>query len=127
MPMRPGFTLVELIVVLVLIGLTLGLIAPALRPPAEPSDAGLAPVLRLGRLAAVRRGEPVTVRIEPGGAWRADARIGDEAIAVGTLASAPGRSLTLIFSPLGTCAADVRSSALGVPALDPLTCEPRPQ
>lgn len=127
MLMRPGFTLVELIVVLVLIGLTLGLIAPALRSPPEPSDAGLEPVLRAGRLAAVRRGEPVTVRIEPGGAWRADARIGEEAIAAGTLASGPGRSVTLVFSPLGTCAADVRTAAHGIPPLEPLTCETVPR
>lgn len=126
--MRSGFTLVEVLVVLVLMGLAAALVAPALFPSRESAPAGVAALVGAARDAAVRRGEVVYLRIGPSGEWRvegaASAAQGD--LAGGRLAGFSGPPFTLVVSPLGSCAFDVRSvAAARAIALDPLTCEVR--
>ena len=124
---RTGFTLVEMVVVLILMGLAAALVAPALIPPRrEGSD--LAALLGSARDAAARRGEVVYLQIEPTGKWRME---GGANPLEGTLASGwiePFLAVpaTLVVSPTGSCAFDVRSAAAAQSvALDRLTCEIR--
>ena len=131
--MRRGFTLIEMLVVLVLVSVLAGLVGPALMParPAAPTDA-LSPAIEQARDAAIRRSETVYLHVEPSGEWRIDgaASLTDGPIATGRLeGDAPAlgeRAATLVVSPLGSCAFDVRSGAAAraIP-LDPFTCETR--
>ena len=125
-PVGTGFTLVEILVVLILMGLAAALVAPALIAPRREPD--LKTLLGRARDAAARRGEMVYLQIEPSGTWRLE---GGANPLEGTLAS--GRiepfltaPATLVVSPLGSCAFDVRSGAAAqVVVLDQLTCEIR--
>ena len=124
---RRGFTLIELLVVLVLMGLAAALDAPALRPPRPPRPA-LESLLATARETAVRRGETVHLRIDASGAWQLDGAASptDGAIATGRIDPFPALPLTLVVSPLGSCAFDARTAARARDiALDPLACEVR--
>jgi prepilin-type N-terminal cleavage/methylation domain-containing protein len=126
---RSGFTLVELLVVLVVMGLMVGLVAPAVIPRAAPDERGsLAPVIRFAREAAVRRSETVHLRIDASGAWRVDGTSSSEhgPLATGHVERYDHGEGTLVASAIGTCAFDVRSTRIaGALLLDPLTCEVR--
>lgn len=125
--MRRGFTLVELLVVLVLMGLAVGLVAPALQAPRSAAEPLVAPLLRAGRTAAIARGEPTVLVVNAAGQWRVDGRGASESepLASGSLSQASPAPFSVSFSPLGTCAPDLRSGAAESLALDPLTCELR--
>lgn len=125
--MRRGFTLIEVLVVLVLLGLAAALVGPALFSSRSKEEAALVSLVAGARDAAVRRAEVVYLRVETSGTWRVDgdASTADGPLATGRLAPPPpGAPFTLIVSPLGSCAFDVRShaAARSIP-LDPLTCE----
>ena len=119
--MRRGFTLVEMLVVLVLIGLAAALVAPAFVPTRARQTRELVELIGATRDAAVRRGEVVSLHVERSGAWQV------EGVAAGRLATPlPAAPFTLIVSPLGSCAFDVRSGAAAQAiSLEPLTCEVR--
>jgi prepilin-type N-terminal cleavage/methylation domain-containing protein len=120
-----GFTLIEMLVVLVLLGMAAALAAPALRSfrPARPALGSLIPG---ARDAAARRGETVYLRIAESGEWRMEGATSSTAgpLATGRVDPFPGLPLTIIVSPLGSCAFDLRSTQAGrLIRLDPLTCE----
>lgn len=128
MPRRSsGYTLLELIVVLVLMGLAAALVLPILRPRG-PSASAMQAIVTSARQAAAQRGEIVYVRFEPSGDWHMEG--GGSTLEgdflggrIRAIAQVP---LTLIVSPTGSCAFDVRSAAAGaatVVKLDPLTCQ----
>jgi prepilin-type N-terminal cleavage/methylation domain-containing protein len=120
-----GFTLVEMLVVLVLIGLAAALAAPALRQ-SRPERPPLSRLIPAAREAAARRGEVVQLRIAASGDWRLDgaASSAPEPIASGRVDAFPGLPLTLVVSPIGSCAFDARSRAAArAMPLDPLACE----
>ena len=129
--MRSGFTLVEVVVVLVVMGLMVGLVAPAVIPRREPDErVSHAPAVRFAREAAVRRGEIVYLRVDAYGAWRVDGASSSEdgALASGRIDRYSRAAATLVASPTGSCAFDVRSArAAEALELDPLTCELRAQ
>ena len=78
--------------------------------------------------AAARREQIVYVRIDPAGWWRmeGDASALAETLAVGRIDPIFPTPVTLVVSPLGSCAFDVRSgAAAAVVGLEPLTCELR--
>ena len=123
---RRGFTLLEVIIVLLLMTLATALVAPAIgsRQP-RPRDE-LAALLQMARLAAVRRGEVVTVTVAASGQWRLDgnASAADGPIASGQLGAKPAAALTVAVSPLGGCAPALDSaSTVLLASVDPLTCE----
>ena len=123
--MSRGYTLIEIVVVLLLMGLAAALVAPVLSQRQASSDAVLA-LAGQARRIAVGRAEPVTLTIEAWGAWRLDgaASRAAGAIATGTLPR-PREALTLVFSPFGSCSADVASATAGAAfRIEPLTCEP---
>src|SRR2546427_1867274 len=124
MPRRSGFTLIEILVVLILMGLAAALVAPALLPPHHDQSA-LSALLGSAREVAARRGEVVYLHIDPTGQWRMEAGANPLAgtLATGSVPPFLTASVTLIVSPLGSCAFDVRSAAAagaaGVPPLPP--------
>jgi prepilin-type N-terminal cleavage/methylation domain-containing protein len=123
---RTGYTLLELIVVLALMGLAAALVLPIFRARASRESA-IQNIVTSARAAAAQRGEIVFVRFEPSGDWHMEGGgsplegdfIGGR---IAPLATVP---LTLIVSPVGSCAFDVRSAAVGANTirLDPLTCQ----
>jgi type II secretory pathway pseudopilin PulG len=62
-------TLLELVIVLVLMGIGAALVAPMLARPAATGEAPVAAVVARARQAAVRRAEPLRVRLAVNGAW----------------------------------------------------------
>jgi prepilin-type N-terminal cleavage/methylation domain-containing protein len=127
MPRRSGFTLLELLVVLILMGLVAALVAPALLPHHHDQSA-LNALLGSAREVAAQRGEVVNVHIDPTGEWRMEAGAAplQASLASGRIQPFFHVAVTLMVSPLGSCGFDVRSAAaLGARALDPLTCEMR--
>lgn len=123
---RSGFTLIEVLVVLILLAVAAGLVAPALRPPPRPDESGFAALVRRARLTAARRGETIYLGLSQTGAWRIDgaASLTEGALATGTVPDYGGPAATLVVSPIGTCAFDLHSTAAArVVAIDALTCE----
>lgn len=123
---RRGFTLLEMLVVLAIIGLASAIVLPALLRT-HGADRSLQTVIENARAAAAQRGEVIYLRVEPTGAWHMEGGgstlehdSANGRIAPPPVATAP---LTLRVSPSGSCAFDVRSAAAAaVLALDPLTC-----
>lgn len=120
-----GFTLIEIIVVLVVMVIAVGVVAPAFLPP-EPADTtALAEPLRVARRLALTRGETVYLDLTPTGDWSAHgaSSLGEGALALGRVDRYDGPAGTIVASPLGTCAYDIETTANGgsVP-LDPLNC-----
>jgi len=120
-----GFTLVEIIVVLVVMVIAVGVVAPAFLPP-EPADTtALAEPLRVARRLALTRGETVYLDLTPSGDWsvQGGSSLSEGALARGRVDRYDGPAATIVASPLGTCAYDIQTAANGggVP-LDPLSC-----
>jgi prepilin-type N-terminal cleavage/methylation domain-containing protein len=122
-----GYTLIELLVVLVIMGLASAIVLPALLR-ARSSDRPLQAVIESARDAAAQRGEMIYLRIEPTGAWHMEGGGSplESDSAGGHIAPLAAVPLTLLISPSGSCAFDVRSAAAArALLLDPLTCTVR--
>src|SRR5437899_11314059 len=109
---RSGFTLIEILVVLILMGLVAVLVAPALFPRHHDQSA-LNALLVSAREVAARRGEVVYLHIDPTGAWRMEAGAGPRQ---GPLATGRGPSVftaaaQLLVAPPGRCRFRVRTAA----------------
>lgn len=124
---RRAFTLLELLVVLVLLGVSAGVVLPAFRlpPPASPE----APIVR-ARALAVRRGEAVRLSTRPDGRWQV-AAAADTAGAIlltgtGVVSDAPAGPRTVVISPLGSCLPE-GPSARNAEVWDPVRCAPSPR
>lgn len=125
-----GYTLIEMIVVLVIMGLAAALVAPTIfRSPAYDRQRQLTTLISVARDAAAKRGEVIYTSIQPNGAWTMEGGglpLEGELThgRMDPLSTAP---LTLIVSPVGSCSFDVRSTAAAAAAvrLDPLTCDIR--
>jgi prepilin-type N-terminal cleavage/methylation domain-containing protein len=122
---RAGFTLIEILVVLLLIGMAAAVAMPALLRSRAP-ESSLKTLFGNAREAAIRRGETVYLRIGSNGEWRIDGSAvpgASDSLLTGQMERLPA-PLTLLVSPTGTCMLDV-PSAMAAPELqlDPLTCE----
>lgn len=123
---QSGFTMVEVIVVLVLLTLAAAVVAPSLLSSHSEVSSELPRLMRSAREAAIRRGETVHLRIDQSGAWQvvAGPTPPGEILLAGQLSSLPGGPTHLVFSPLGTCGPAVESEPLApLAAINPLTCE----
>lgn len=126
--MRGGFTLIELVVVLVVMGLATALVAPALLPPAQERPASLQRVIADVQSSALRRGEPMLLRVDRDGAWSAHGASSDteERLGAGTLdeEARPPQPFTLRIAPTGSCGLELAGDTTGWrPPLDLLTCQ----
>ena len=120
-----GFTLLELVVVLIVLSLAATVAIPALTRAPDHRESGLAALLTTSREAAARRGETIRLSIARSGTWRMEgmASSREAPIQTGQVDSFPGLPLTLIVSPVGSCGFDARSAgSASVVPLDPLTC-----
>jgi len=120
-----GVTLIEMVVVLVLIGMTAALAAPALLRPAR-AESGFRELVSAARETAIRRGETVHLRIGASGEWRIEgsASAAPEVLLSGRVDPFLQHPLTVLVSPTGSCALDAPSTVTaGDIRLDPLTCE----
>ncbi len=126
---RRAFTLLELLVVLVLLGLAAAFVIPVLRRPIASADQ--LSVLERARALAVRRGESVRLQFDAAGAWsvRATADTTATILLAGVAnPAAPdaGIAQSFLISALGTCLPE-GNAAVGGSAWDPTRCaEARP-
>jgi prepilin-type N-terminal cleavage/methylation domain-containing protein len=119
-----GYTLLEIAVVLLLIGMAAALAAPVLLR-ANPSRSGFEELIATSREAAVRRGEVLYLRVGTSGQWSLEAASAPtpDPLASGHI-EAIGSPLTLMLQPNGSCMFDVATVSRGTAIrLDPLTCE----
>lgn len=111
---QAGFTLLEMLVVLVLLGLATAMVAPRLSAGGAALDADartLAAALEDARWTALRTGRPVTLRLDldvPG--WDGGRLPGTAALrVVGDAALMPGGAAQVLFLPDGSASgADIR-------------------
>ena len=118
-----GFTLVELIVVLVILALAAAIVAPSLISSRSEASTELSRLVGSAREAAVRRGEAVLLRTDRAGSWKiiAGAPPREEILKSGQLTDAHADRVELVFSPLGTCGPP--AEAAPIVGFDPLICE----
>lgn len=124
---RTGFTLIELVVVLLVMGLATALVGPSLLPPAAQRPTSLQRVVSDAQAAAIRRGEPVLLVVDAGGGWTAYTATASAEGALGTGVlegeARPAAPFTLRIAPTGSCGVELAGDTTGWrPALDLLTC-----
>ncbi|MEX2282457.1 MAG: prepilin-type N-terminal cleavage/methylation domain-containing protein [Gemmatimonadota bacterium] len=106
-PARPaGFTLLEILVVLILIGIGFTLAIPAFIRPRRDAEHGVQHVIDSARRMAVRRAETLTVSIQPSGTWAVDNGDRDTEPATGTVESDFTSVVRVRISALGACTLD---------------------
>jgi prepilin-type N-terminal cleavage/methylation domain-containing protein len=105
-----GVTLVELLVVLVLMSIAATLVVLAMRLPSAPnaaldgvSHAPLDAIVSKARRLAIRRGQPVQLRIAPDGVWAIVPATGGEAVASGRTTDVLPWLPDLHIDAMGTC------------------------
>jgi len=119
---RRAVTLLELLVVLVLLGLSWAVVLPALRLPAP---AALESALVRARALAVHRGEAVRLETSPDGRWQVVATADTERSVL--LAGSPSDGAaaapmpSVVISALGNCLPE-GPWAPGAGAWDPVRC-----
>ena len=96
-----GFTLLEIVVTLLLIGLGTALVAPMFRRVAPPDDAFPA-VVSVARELAVRRAQRLVLEVNDRGQWRLSA-LGDSTTIGGGVLADQATATRLSITPLGAC------------------------
>ena len=121
MAWRRGFTLVEILVVLIILGVAFTLTIPSLVSPRAPEDA-MQRVVDLARRTAIRRAGGVRLSIEAGGAWSLESSSGlDPDLGTGTLLWPHAFPVTIHISALGACMLEA-PALQQVVAIDPVRC-----
>jgi prepilin-type N-terminal cleavage/methylation domain-containing protein len=120
-----GFTLMEIVVVLILLGLATALTAPALLSTPQGEGTALSGVVDGARRLAEGRGETLYLTVEAGGGWSITGVASREAgpLARGALDRYDGPDFRLFLSPLGTCGLDIRSPNPASLRVSPLGCQ----
>ena len=114
-----GFTLLEIVVTLVLLGLAAAMVAPAFRRDTS-RDSDIRAVVASAREAAVRRAQTLVLHVDDRGAWRLTPVRDTASIRSGVLPESR-ETLTLRISPLGACFHEEPSIA---PKWDAIACAP---
>ena len=112
-----GFTLLEIVVTLVLLGLAAALLAPVFRIDSAP-DEGFRTVLATTREAAVRRAQTMVLQVDARGSWRISAPGDTSTLGSGRFTDGT-RDLRIRVNPLGAC---FNEGASGAVALDAVAC-----
>jgi prepilin-type N-terminal cleavage/methylation domain-containing protein len=111
-PAAPGFTLLETIVVLLLIGIAVAVAIPAFSSgPPDPDP--LREVFAVARRTAVQRAQTLEVSVLADGRWSIDTG-GSPAkrLATGVLSKAPAAEMIVRVSALGACTVEWSSQAV---------------
>ena len=114
-----GFTLLEIVVTLVILGLAAGLVAPMFRRDPNPAS-DVRAVVASARETAVRRAQTLVLRVDDRGAWRL-IPTGDTTLISTGILSDGGQPLTLVIGPLGTC---FNVGSVAVAVWDAIACAP---
>lgn len=125
---RPfGFTLLEVMVVLILLGLASALVTPAfLQPPSREKDE-LQTVIDAARSMAIRNASTVTLSFTADGRWTAEESNGRGLadMSGGTLTARGTVAVRLLVSPLGGCALEGAVAGETTVTFDPVHCRLR--
>ena len=114
-----GVTLLELLIVLTLMGIAATLVVPALARPVRAPEAASDSLVASARRTAIRRAEPLRVRVAPDGAWDVVTQRNGAVIDSGHVQdSLP--ALELLLDALGGCVPVARTATAA--SYDPLTC-----
>lgn len=105
----PGFTLIEIVVVLALLLLMSGLVAPSILSRPDLDENAVQRVIDEARRGAVRRAASLTLEFEPDGRWVAGSGSlgGGPGLSGGTLEWRPPIPFRLHISPLGACTLEI--------------------
>jgi prepilin-type N-terminal cleavage/methylation domain-containing protein len=117
-----GFTLLEILVTLIVLGVAATLVAPVFRADAPPDD-DLRAVLTGARETAVRRAQTLVLTIDQRGAWKIAAPHDSTTVANGQLGDGTG-NLQIRVTPLGAC---LNEGANAVIAMDAVGCSVVPR
>lgn len=117
--MPRGVTLLELLIVLVVMTVAAALVLPAFGAPPAPADSPQAQVIAAARRTAIRRAEPLRIRLFADGAWSIRSQRDGALVDSGRVDAALAPSDVLV-DPLGSCVPVGQST--GVMTFDPLSC-----
>ena len=115
---RAAFTLLEIVVTLVLLGLAAAIVTPAFRR--DQPDEGLPAILAAAREVAVRRAQTLVLRVDDRGAWRLTTAEDTTSLGSGLLRDR-GRARSFRITPLGSCFSEGQAIA---PDWDAIACAP---
>ena len=115
---RHGMSLLELLVVLTLMGVAGALVAPVFRPRSPAPERNDAAIVAAARQAAVRRAEPLRLRMFATGTWLLVAQRDGKVVDSGRVTGPPPSS-DLLLNPLGGCVPAPQARAR---AFDPIAC-----
>ncbi len=124
---RGAFTLLEMVVVFVLLGLAMTLTLPASRTGPDVPAADLQAAIDGARRVAVHQARAVTLAVERGGRWTVAGGGTTDSVPLltGTLAGAAATPLRLHVSPLGACLLEIQTPTpppMPPPMFDPVRC-----
>ncbi len=125
-----GLTLIEMLVVLVLLGLALGLVAPSLLSPRhEAEENAVQRIIDAARRTAVRRAEAVTLAFQLDGRWVLEGGSTTDTLRLlaGSVAWPHAFAARLHISPLGACMLDAATDSEHSLIVDPVRCRLRGQ
>jgi prepilin-type N-terminal cleavage/methylation domain-containing protein len=117
--MPRGVTLLELLIVLVLMTVAAALVLPTFRARPAEVESAQARVIATARRSAIRRAEPLRVRLFGDGAWSIRSQRDGALVDSGSVREALP-SLEMLVDPLGSCIPVGQSAA--VVTFDPLSC-----
>jgi prepilin-type N-terminal cleavage/methylation domain-containing protein len=126
-PSPRGFTLLEVLVTLILIGVAAALVAPAFRDLPRTEKDELDVVIDAAKRVAVRNASTVTLAFAADGRWGATESNGASLVELpgGTLAQTGVPLVRLRVSPLGGCSMDGVPPAQPTLTFDPVRCRLR--
>ncbi len=111
---RQGFTLLEVLVVLILLGIGFALAVPAFITPRAGSNNEVQRVIDGARRVAVRRAEALTVWFDASGNWVVDTGRRDTEPLTGNVEWEHSSAIRLRISPLGACVLDSVEPSLSI-------------
>ena len=119
---RPrGYTIIEMVIVLMILGVALALAAPGFARSVSTSTDTRVQVIAAARGAAIDRAETLSLDIGQDGRWvLSEPGAADHALSGGTIAN-PGAALRLNLSPAGLCIPNAGSGQDNI-VVDPLSC-----
>ncbi len=117
--MPRGVTLLELLIVLVVMTVAAALVLPAFGARPTPAESIQTRVIAAARRTAIRRAEPLRIRLFADGAWSIRSQRDGALVDSGSVHEALPPSEVLV-DPLGSCIPVGQST--GVVTFDPLAC-----
>jgi prepilin-type N-terminal cleavage/methylation domain-containing protein len=122
---RPrGFTLLEILIVLLLLGLAFALVAPSFVSPRNKQDDAVQRLIDEARRLAVQRAGAVTLSIRADGAWTIESQgsLDMTQLKQGSIDRTAAVPMRVQVSALGACLLESMLETNGAVTLDPVHC-----